>query len=684
MIHDARFFRRLFMPAVVTLLSAVCLRAGQAQDVHALEQQAVREAVAAVADSVVQIETLGGLETVGGMLASNAPTTGLVVDSDGWIISSAFNFVQQPASILVTLPGGERKPAKIVARDRSRMLVLLKIETESPLVVPSAIARQQLQVGQTAIAVGRTFDPAQVNLSVGIVSALERIWGKAIQTDANVSPVNYGGPLIDLYGNVIGVLVPLSPESDNELAGNEWYDSGIGFAVPLSEILARLDTLKAGTDLKAGLLGFAFENSQKLDAPPVLGVVKSKSPAASAGLRAGDKLISLNETPILLQSHAQHVLKPLYAGDEVQIVAERAGETIRGRAVLVDQLLPYEHPYLGIQASQVATSGNGPADAQEEGTPRGEAEDQEALKAMVVRRVFANTPAEKAGIQAGDKMIQWNDTPVTDVNQFRTLLASHEPGEKVTVRWQRGIETLSAEVTLDRLPTTVDAPESANSEELAGKGVAGGAKVETGQREWKVPEEPNNGALYIPANYSADQSWGLLTLLGPPGKEDFAKLIEPWKEACAEHHVILFVAHPEDPSRWTPTEVGFVRKAMDQAQRQLAIDPQRVAVLGEEGGGALAFLLAFRNRDLIRGLALDRAAIPFGLGAPENEPLQRLSLLFHTTDDPKIKDRLEASVEVLQRRKFPVIAVPRATRDDPLTVEERHQLARWVETLDRL
>ena len=64
----------------------------------------MREAVARVAPSVVRIETLGGVERVGRLLVGEGPTTGLVVSADGFIVSSAFNFIQQPTSILVTLP----------------------------------------------------------------------------------------------------------------------------------------------------------------------------------------------------------------------------------------------------------------------------------------------------------------------------------------------------------------------------------------------------------------------------------------------------------------------------------------------------------------------------------------------------------------------------------------------------
>ena len=99
-------------------------------------------------------------------------------------------------------------------------------------------------VGLSPMMVSWAFaNPITAN-SVGIISAVGRIWGRAMQADAKISPVNYGGPLVDLYGRVLGVIVPADPRSEGETAGVEWYDSGIGFAVPLEDILAALPRLK--------------------------------------------------------------------------------------------------------------------------------------------------------------------------------------------------------------------------------------------------------------------------------------------------------------------------------------------------------------------------------------------------------------------------------------------------------
>ena len=79
--------------------------------------------------------------------------------------------------------------------------------------------------------------------------------GRAIQTDANISPANYGGPLIDIEGHVLGICVPLSPRAQGAASGVDWYDSGIGFAIPLSGAKRLIDEMKTGKHIKPGKLG---------------------------------------------------------------------------------------------------------------------------------------------------------------------------------------------------------------------------------------------------------------------------------------------------------------------------------------------------------------------------------------------------------------------------------------------
>ena len=322
--------RHSFLTCSLALLSTTVVFAEET--LQSLEQAALRAAAARVAPSVVQIEAIGGLERIGKTLVGDGPTTGLIVSADGLIISSAFGLAQNPNSILVTLPDGKRKPAKIVSRDNSRMLVLLQVDTDVDLPVPEAAPVEKMQVGEWTLALGRTFSASEVNLSVGILSAKDRIWGTAIQTDAKISPGNYGGPLVDIQGRVLGVLAPLSPDIElytadgkridaNLTSGNEWYDSGIGFAVPLEHIFSRLDQLKK-QELFKGRLGIAIKETG-VGGPAEIATVRKKSPAADAGLQPGDVIIRANDQEITRKLQLRHALGPLYGGDTLRLLVKR-------------------------------------------------------------------------------------------------------------------------------------------------------------------------------------------------------------------------------------------------------------------------------------------------------------------------------------------------------------------------
>ena len=142
-----------------------------------------------LASATVRIEAAGSAESLGRRAISTAPTTGVLLTGDGWIAASAYQLAANPAGVVVTLADGRRFAARVAGTDRVRKIVLLKIEAVG--LTPIAVAENP-QVGQTAIALGRTWSLEQPSISVGIVSALARVWGRAVQTDAKVSPTKIG------------------------------------------------------------------------------------------------------------------------------------------------------------------------------------------------------------------------------------------------------------------------------------------------------------------------------------------------------------------------------------------------------------------------------------------------------------------------------------------------------------
>jgi serine protease Do len=322
-------------------------------DTQRANQQTFHEAVARVIPSIVQIETVGGaqphdatpsgqpeaggnpndpkrvpkpfVDTTGSnFLVADGPTTGIVYSSDGLILTSSFNFVRNPVLITVKLPDGRRLVADLVGRDQVRKLALLKIDAND-LPAPEWAPIESIRVGQWSIAVGRGFGSEMPSVTVGIISALHRMLGNAIQTDANLSPVNYGGPLLDRAGRVIGICVPMA-QRPGELAGVEFYDAGIGFAVTKSRVDEIVAQLKNGVNFYRGWLGIQLDrnapNEVKIDK------LDSKSPLLAAGVRTGDKILSINGKPVKHYGNLVQALYMIPAGEPVNLTLLKSGQEV--------------------------------------------------------------------------------------------------------------------------------------------------------------------------------------------------------------------------------------------------------------------------------------------------------------------------------------------------------------------
>ncbi|MFO0912928.1 MAG: PDZ domain-containing protein [Pirellulales bacterium] len=679
--------------ALIVLTSATGRSQESADDLSTVEQAAFLQAAAEVAPSVVQIQPLGGLEKVDGRLVTSGPTTGLIVGQDGWIVTTQYGLSGQPASILVTLPDGRRVPGRQVAVDHSRELVLLKVESDSPLPVPQVVDPQELRVGQWAIAVGRTFSQDQVNLSVGIVSAKDRGWGRAVQTDAKISPNNYGGPLVDLQGRVLGILSPLSSSTGEGMEEIELYDSGIGFAVPMTEVLRRLPQWQEGRDLHPGRLGISMRGGDLYGSPPVIGTVFPTSPAQKAGLKSGDRIVSINDRAVARQSEFKQTLEPLYAGDTVRLSVDRSGQTQEFSVELIDKLPPYRRPWLGILPVRkaVAESGStepapdgkvaeGPAaegdKAPETDKPAGS---DDSLPGVVVRHVMPDSPAAAAGLQPGDRITAVDGQEVRGAAALRTQVLAHAPDDRVALKWMRGESSQQAEVVLAN--TRADVPDAlpAPAELADGEG----DRPEVGKQSLKLPEESAECFVWLPDNFNGVTPFGLLVLLPEPGDFDAQKLIDQWGPVCRERHWILMAPEPTDRARWTPADVFFVLKAIPEAVRRYGLDRQRIACWGDRTGGLFAYTVAIQLQEYVRGVVPMNSGRPARSRLPMHLPENPLSILFAYRAGQGEAVDWEASLKEARQAEYPAAHLPLAS-PDALTDDERSAILRWLDTLDRI
>ena len=660
---------------------------------EALEEQAFKQAAALVDPSLVRIETVGGLEQVGEVTLGTGPTSGLIVSGDGFVISSSFNFVSKPASILVTLADGRRFPAKLVASDKLKLLTLLKVEATG-LTPAKPASREAVKVGQWAIALGRTFDLTTPSISVGIVSATNRIWGKAIQTDAKTSPVNYGGALVDVEGRVLGVIAPLSPMGNGETAGVEWYDGGIGFAIPLEDVYGSLNRLKQGKDLLPGLLGITFAGGPSTNVPVVVDRVRYNSPAQQAGLKTNDRIVEANGEKLVRVAQLKHVLGRLYGGDSIKLTIQRDDKALTIEPTLAGELVPYEVPFLGLLPKRAASAEPG----------------------MVVRFVFPASPAEKAGLLRGDRVVKFNGSEVADARALSDLVGRARPGDKASVAYVRDGREATREVTLATLPDSVVgelsaevievpnevAPEKKEEEGAKNKGEDPSppaplpAKPGRGENGDSPTKKPKTGRFteelaghdhsfwaYVPENYHASHAYGLMVWIHPGGDTMEATISKQWKSLCDRRGIILVAPKADSPANWTLGEAKFVEGLVAHIREKYTIDSQRIWLHSHGGGTLLASLLMTKQREVFRGLAL--AGAPFAGQVADQEPDFKQQFHFVCGDGDKALAAVKKTVEALKKLKFPVsfTSVKGLGAKYPGETEV-DEIGRWADSLDRI
>lgn len=651
--------RRGFLPVIMALFMGtlfLCESTAQADDLVRQKQLAIQQAVAAADPGIVRIETVGGVDLVGELLTSTGPTTGVVVREDGYIITSRFNFLANPSSVVVTLADERQFAAEIVSSDMSRMLTLLKINA-TDLTPLTPAPKSEFQVGQSTIALGRTFDLKFPNISVGIVSALNRVWGKAIQTDAKTSPLNYGGALIDLSGRCMGVIVPLSPQEQGETAGVEWYDSGIGFAVPYEDILKVLPRLIAGETLNGGRMGVGFEDQGPVSGEAKIIRVHPESPADQAGLQENDVITQVNGHPVRKLNDLKHVLGSLYAKDTVQLAVRRGEDTLQKELTLTDVLLAYQFPYLGVWPDRNQTDSAG----------------------VRLHQVYSGSPAAQAGLKAGDVIQKVKDEPVTTAAELAMRLRRVEVGKQVALSVLRDGETLSLTATLVPFPN--DPPQAEPRQLYPLPEAAPAAK--TGRLNERLPEEGLSFWAFVPENYRPDRKWGLIIWLHPPGDTEEAHVLEAWSEACYDRGMILVGPRAGDVSGWSPDQETEVKSVLDWIKERYTVDPARVVVIGKEGSGPFASKFAFKDPGLVQGLVLMGA--PLRIVPPDTDPDAPLQFAFVSTPKGDQHKRIEAVVPALRKRNFPTWLLEKQVQDESTFPSETvSELSEWIDALDRL
>lgn len=266
--------------------------------------------------------------------------SGVIVRSDGHIITNN-HVVEDAQRLSVQTKDGAQYDAEIIGTDSYSDLAVLDVDATN-LKAVSFGNSEQLNVGQWVMAIGSPLSP-QLNNSVtaGIISALGRLQPQRsrnpeqgggvhnfIQTDAAINPGNSGGPLVNLQGELVGINTAIVSQS----GGNQ----GIGFAIPANTVERVATQIIEDGQVRRAYLGIRYDGaSQNLveneDLPQgsaIVSQVQSGTPAAEAGLQAGDIITAIEGAPLDNYLELGNQIASMQPGDEVSLGINRDGEAM--------------------------------------------------------------------------------------------------------------------------------------------------------------------------------------------------------------------------------------------------------------------------------------------------------------------------------------------------------------------
>jgi S1-C subfamily serine protease len=296
---------------------------------------AVSGVVTRVSPAVVNISVVGEVSTRRGPFEVRGAGSGFFLTPDGYLLTNN-HVVERATQLEAALPDGRAFDVEVVGTDPSTDLAVLRVKGHYAEQFPATILgdSERLRVGQVAIAIGNPHG-LQTTVTAGVISALgralpapngKRVIENVIQTDAALNPGNSGGPLVDSRGRVIGVNTAIHPGAQ-----------GICFAIPVNTARWVAGLLIREGRVRRAYLGIATQARlvpaswrRRFGLTQTVGLevvhVEPGKPAAQAGLKTGDLILSVGNRPVQKPTDLQAVLQAHAIDQLLPLVALRGGE----------------------------------------------------------------------------------------------------------------------------------------------------------------------------------------------------------------------------------------------------------------------------------------------------------------------------------------------------------------------
>jgi serine protease Do len=347
--------------------------------------------------------------------------SGFVWSSDGIIVTNN-HVVEGASTITVNFNDGTKVPAKLLGVDPDSDLAVLKVDGRKLVAAPIGIS-SDLMIGETVIAVGNPFGLSGT-VTTGVLSALGRsvpsetqgrTYTDFLQTDASINPGNSGGPLLNIEGKVIGINVAIYQNAQ-----------GIGFAIPVDRAKKVIQDLLQYGEVHSAWLGAvtatltpeeARRRGHEVVDGAVIVRVFADSPAATAGMKAGDIITAVNGKAIDSREAFSTLTATLAPGQTVDLAYERDGDKRRV------QLRATDPPSgLGLRILE-EVAGLRVADEN---------------RSVVIDDVIRGSRAEEIGLQAGDTIVAVNNTEVKDTRSANSELMRAADRSSIVLSVLRG------------------------------------------------------------------------------------------------------------------------------------------------------------------------------------------------------------------------------------------------------
>ena len=348
--------------------------------------------------------------------------SGVIINKDGYILTNN-HVVDGATDIRVRMRDRRELKATVLGRDEKTDVAILRIEASNLPFLKFADS-STLEVGDTVFAVGNPFGIGQT-ATQGIVSAIGRSglgiedYEDFIQTDAAVNKGNSGGALVNANGDLVGINTAIMSGS----GGN----NGVAFAIPSNMALGVMDQLLKNGKVKRAQLGVVVQPvtpalarsfGLKDNKGALIGDVTPNSPAAEAGIKAGDVITSMNGTPVDDNNQLRNRIAMTEPGSKVELEVIRDGQVKSLTAKLSEQSGGKDSAAgKDLEDSGEATSGIDVQELTPDVARRLDLSPQ--TQGVVIRNLSPESAAAQAGLRAGDVILKVNKKTVESTAAFR-------------------------------------------------------------------------------------------------------------------------------------------------------------------------------------------------------------------------------------------------------------------------